>query len=275
MNRLISVQLILFICGAGGAFAGPAADEERGSPHPRDLGRAVSAAVEDFWTITTSPVRLDRRGALTLGGFLAASGLVFACDEEILDWFDRNRDERAYEFFVEPGRRLEPVGHMGNTMKYYVGGLTVAWLARSETLLPFFAHLVESHAIAGLYKNGSNILVGRARPFEEEGPYFFKYDSGTSFPSGHASNIFQVAVILSHHGRYRPFSVAVYALAASVALERLDSNSHWPSDVFIGAAMGAAVAKAVIARSENRRARFAPSRSPISGLPGVAFSLPF
>ena len=239
----------------------------------RDIGRAVEATASDFLHVTTAPARLDARGAYRTLGFFDAAGIVYAYDDEILDWVDRNREEDLYDIVLEPGRHLEPVGLAGKTMKYYIGGAVITYAVERDHLFPFFADMVRTFAITGLYKNAANVVVGRARPFEKKGPYFFQYDGGTSFPSGHSSNIFQLATVISHHVGYKPVSVVVYALAASTALERLDSNSHWPSDVFIGAAFGTAVARSIVKRGEERRLALSPASAPFSGAPGVAIRI--
>ena len=59
-----------------------------------------------------------------------------------------------------------------------------------------------------------------------------------SFPSGHTATAFAFAVGLSWvfpRGR-----VIFFGLAALAGIQRLVSNSHWPSDVLVGAAIGLA-----------------------------------
>jgi len=267
---LVAIFVAIVVPSRAGAEDG---DREAATQVTHDLGRAVRIIASDFGHVTTAPARLDARGAYFACGFLAAAGIVYAYDEEIIDWIDRNREEDLYDIALDPGRRLEPVGLTANTMVYYIGGAALTYAVEREHLFPFFADLVESHAIAGLYKNLTNYVVGRARPFEEKGPYFYKFDGGTSFPSGHSQNIFIAATVISHHVEYLPVSVVIYALAASTALERLDSHSHWPSDVLIGAAFGTAVARTVVGRNEERRIALSPAASPISGAPGVAIHI--
>ena len=67
---------------------------------------------------------------------------------------------------------------------------------------------------------------------------------GSSFPSGHATAAFSVATVVSY--RYRnhkwvPF--AAYGLATAIGLSRIATEAHFPSDVFLGSAIGYAVAR--------------------------------
>jgi membrane-associated phospholipid phosphatase len=68
-----------------------------------------------------------------------------------------------------------------------------------------------------------------------------QYDS---FPSGHALTIFSVAVILS--GALPWFALLWFALAAYLALTRVLLNSHFPSDVLVGAGLGLLTTREVV-----------------------------
>jgi len=67
---------------------------------------------------------------------------------------------------------------------------------------------------------------------------------GSSFPSGHAAGVFSVATVVA--GRYRnhkwvPF--LAYGFATAISFSRVTTASHFPSDVFLGAALGYTVTK--------------------------------
>ncbi len=62
---------------------------------------------------------------------------------------------------------------------------------------------------------------------------------GSSFPSGHAAGAFAVAtVVATRYHRHRWVPWAVYGLAAAVSFSRITTSAHFPSDVFLGAALG-------------------------------------
>ncbi|WP_369657925.1 phosphatase PAP2 family protein [Streptomyces sp. RPA4-2] len=65
----------------------------------------------------------------------------------------------------------------------------------------------------------------------------------TSFPSGHSASAaaFATGVALESRG----WGAAVAPLATAVALSRVYTGAHFPSDVLAGAALGAAAAYAV------------------------------
>lgn len=67
---------------------------------------------------------------------------------------------------------------------------------------------------------------------------------GSAFPSGHAAGAFSVATVIA--GRYhthRWVPVVMYGFATAVSLSRISSSAHFPSDVFLGAALGYAITK--------------------------------
>lgn len=90
------------------------------------------------------------------------------------------------------------------------------------------------------------LVIGRARPLQwlkHEQWGFFPFESSHrfhSFPSGHASTVLALGVIVSL--LYRRIGVAVMAAATLVAASRIFSHAHYLSDVLAGAYLGAVVA---------------------------------
>jgi len=97
-------------------------------------------------------------------------------------------------------------------------------------------------------------IARRARPteFPVTGPYndtFFHSSSsffgkGTSFPSGHALMAFSVATVFSRRYReHRWVPYLAYAAASAIAFSRVTTGAHFPSDVFVGSALGFVIAR--------------------------------
>jgi membrane-associated phospholipid phosphatase len=62
---------------------------------------------------------------------------------------------------------------------------------------------------------------------------------GSAFPSGHAAGAFAVATVVAsryHNHRWVPW--VVYGFATAVSFSRITTSAHFPSDVFLGAALG-------------------------------------
>jgi membrane-associated phospholipid phosphatase len=80
----------------------------------------------------------------------------------------------------------------------------------------------------------------RGRPANELGPDFVRptaITDGLGFVSGHATVAFACAAVLSPY-LSRTWRIAVYTLAATVALSRVSVGAHFPLDVVGGAALG-------------------------------------
>jgi membrane-associated phospholipid phosphatase len=71
----------------------------------------------------------------------------------------------------------------------------------------------------------------------------------TSFPSGHTTAAFAVATVFAHRYRqHRWVPWVAYGAAAAVGFSRVTLQSHFPSDVFLGAALGYSITKFVVLR---------------------------
>lgn len=67
---------------------------------------------------------------------------------------------------------------------------------------------------------------------------------GSSFPSGHAAGAFSVATVVAsryHNHRWVPW--VMYGMATAISFSRVTSSAHFPSDVFLGAALGYTVTR--------------------------------
>jgi membrane-associated phospholipid phosphatase len=231
---------------------------------PGDILTAAKIFGDDFIHVTTEPARWDKGDLVWAGGFAATALLLFAFDQEIYDAINRNRNVFGIRFFVEMGNFFEPVGLMAVQNKNFIIAMGVGYILNFRALTIISGEILEAFFIAAFYSEGIKKIVGRKRPNQGEGPYSFTFNEGTSFPSGHARNITQAAVILSRHIRFLPFRIFAYTVAASVCLQRITSESHWPSDVFVGAMFGAWTAKVLLDYHEQKNLVISPRISPES-----------
>jgi membrane-associated phospholipid phosphatase len=72
---------------------------------------------------------------------------------------------------------------------------------------------------------------------------------GTSFPSGHAMMSFSVATVFARRYRqHRWIPYVAYGLASVISFSRVTTGAHFPSDVFMGAALGYVIARYDVVR---------------------------
>jgi membrane-associated phospholipid phosphatase len=107
----------------------------------------------------------------------------------------------------------------------------------------------EAYADSAIVDIGMKMVTRRLRPSDiaPNGNFsdtFFsspKTLSGisTSFPSGHAAAAFSIATVFAHrYRRHRWVPWVAYGAAGAISFSRVTTQAHFPSDVFLGAALG-------------------------------------
>lgn len=140
-----------------------------------------------------------------------------------------------------------------------LAALLVLWKGGFRARATVVCLLLSIALIEGLFVNPLKSAFGRPRPNEtlpearsislaKAEPKLFAIDDplrirpakvssppkpGKSFPSGHTANMFCFATILAVF--YWPRGAWFYLAAALVALSRVMTGSHWPSDVVLTA----------------------------------------
>jgi membrane-associated phospholipid phosphatase len=96
-------------------------------------------------------------------------------------------------------------------------------------------------------------ITGREQPLQYtgNGPYTDSFFNGTHNPfhsggfySVHAMSAFSVATVIAHRYRnHRWVPYVAYGMATAISFSRITSSNHFPADVFLGSAMGFAIAR--------------------------------
>lgn len=92
-----------------------------------------------------------------------------------------------------------------------------------------------------------------AVPHDFTGTFFSSNGSpfSSSFPSGHATAAFSIATVVARRYRdHRWVPWAVYGMATAISLSRVTQLAHYPSDIFVGAALGYSVARYQVLRPQ-------------------------
>jgi undecaprenyl-diphosphatase len=119
--------------------------------------------------------------------------------------------------------------------------------------------IVEAYAIAGAGTQIVKHLMGRSRPYRDEGYLLFAgpilRNSRHSFPSGDVTVAFTLSSVLAAEAKSAPVTILLYGLASMTAFQRLHRDQHWLSDVLGGAAWGTAVGLGVVHMHRKGRTR--------------------
>jgi membrane-associated phospholipid phosphatase len=115
--------------------------------------------------------------------------------------------------------------------------------------------LIASALASGIITPTLKAVVGRTRPNATTDPLDFHPFSGSdlAFPSGHATQAFVVASVISAHSDQLWVSATAYTLAGLVGFARVYHNAHWTSDVVAGALIGTLVGRSVVALNKRIR----------------------
>ncbi|MBL0145535.1 MAG: phosphatase PAP2 family protein [Chitinophagaceae bacterium] len=119
--------------------------------------------------------------------------------------------------------------------------LSVGLITKNKALQKDAIYIAGSYVASTIVTQAAKHIIQRERPYQK---YNFitqrtNADANTSMPSGHTSAAFCMATSLSL--RYKKWYIIVpaYLYAGSVAWARMYQGVHYPSDVFIGALIGA------------------------------------
>jgi membrane-associated phospholipid phosphatase len=176
---------------------------------------------------------------LLAGSLLFAAVSFFLLDIPVAGFFRQFRDAPWMGFW-------EAVTRAGQSEWYLVGGLAAWLLFRRRNLRASRGglFLFGSVAASGLGVDLLKALLGRARPHLqlEQGIYGFDglhIEHGwTSFPSGHSATAFSVAVALAL--LFPRFRLPFLAAGLLIAVSRVVLCQHYPGDIAVGSAIGAA-----------------------------------
>jgi membrane-associated phospholipid phosphatase len=115
---------------------------------------------------------------------------------------------------------------------------TARFVLKDERLQTATLNSIQSIIVTAIATEGIKIITGRARPFNNEGPYAFRpfpagEDRYKSLPSGHTSLAFALFTPYAE-----TYSRWIYLVPASVAMGRVYQDKHWLSDVVMGGGIG-------------------------------------
>ncbi len=101
---------------------------------------------------------------------------------------------------------------------------------------------IEAVGWAGLITSVIKAVVGRSRPYTNEGHARFRpfnvHAAYTSFPSGHATVSFAISTVLADNTNNIFLKILCYTASTLVLGARIYHNAHWFSDVITGGLIG-------------------------------------
>lgn len=237
-------------------------DTEESEDNPAKT-RTFKAIWQDEGRILTSPFRMKGKDFLLWGSVAAVTGLLIATDEQT---YESIKDFQAKNDWVDDiSPKVTKLGlgewNLGIAGLFYLGGAVLKDKKAKETARLTFMTFIHTGVVAQIGKH----LFGRQRPSWENGidrwagpsGAFKRYKEGElahydAFPSGHTISIFGTATVIAEMYKKSVWvPVLSYSLATLCGLSRITEDTHWLSDVFLGAVLGYAIGKYVV-KKRNR-----------------------
>ena len=185
---------------------------------------------EDQRTMWTSPAHLqliDLDWVVPMG---AATGILLATDSDVSRSLS-NSPSRLANSTTFSNVGLASLAGAGAGL-YLWGHITHDDHKRETGFLAAEAAL---NALAMTYS--TQYMFGRERPLVDDYQGTF-WKSGNSFPSAHASAAWAIASVFAHEYPGPLTSMFAYGLASAISVSGVTSKQHFPTDVFIGSAIG-------------------------------------
>jgi membrane-associated phospholipid phosphatase len=220
-----------------------------------------------------SPLSLKRSDVKWLVPLAGATALLIATDRQVAERIGESGDPLRHSDTISSlGSPYATFGAAG-TM-YAIGALSDNQRLKETGVLGLEA-LIDSAIVGRAVK----LATGRQRPGRESGGDGF-WSRGDSMPSGHAITTWALATVVAHQYSDKPVvQVAAYGIAAAVAVARVTSHSHYPSDALVGGSLGFLIGRYVVRARGTGEKRRMPSISPYvshaTRTYGAAISLAF
>ena len=210
------------------------------------FGADVKTGFGNAGHILSAPLRFSGEDWLITSAVVGGTALCFAVDEPARTYMQEHQSgfgDAVNSFGQQYGSGLNAMLLSG---ALYAGGAAAGNAGLRETGMMTF----ESVAIAGSVGLVLKVVIGRSRPYADEGAFRFSgfefQDPFVSMPSGHTIVAFAMSSTLAARLRSLPATIGLYSLATLTAASRVYADQHWVSDTVLGAAIGTAVGLAVV-----------------------------
>lgn len=210
------------------------------------IKRNVGSIIADDFKISfndgiktlVSPFHYDSKDAILAAAVVSTTALLFAADSETRTYF-KKQNSSFNDALKDAGNFY---GNIYPTLIIGGGFYSTGLISGNDNIRITGRMVFESVAIAGLITTITKSVLGRHRPYTNDGS--LKFEGPTiendflSFPSGHATVAFALSTTLANRLNNTYASVGLYTLAGITALARIYDDKHWASDVFLGSAIG-------------------------------------
>ncbi len=198
------------------------------------------------------PAKWDGNDWLKIGAIGAATVLFMQIDEPVRNELIKDRSY-IKSVPIEGGRIWgEVYTTVGISGIYYLLGQ----INENNSYKKIGFEILQSCIYSALITQSMKMIIGRARPYQNEGAFSFKPlnisgDDRWALPSGHTTLAFSLSTVLAKNSESTLTKIICYIPALLTAASRTSQDKHWISDVFLGAVIGYSVAEFVTSKHEQ------------------------
>lgn len=225
--------MILLFQAAAGSDSRPDSLDHHLCPAP---GQLIRQTWHDGWRLAAAPREWQSADWLQFSAIVGAGVFLYTTEVKI-DQFWQNHQS---SWLAAPAKIAREFGNEWLLVPAFGALYLAGYLDDHPQMCRVGRSGLRCLMIAGTLTAGLKFLAQREGPPDHDlwhGPKIpFQ---GQSFPSGHATLAFATATVLTHELHFsRRGKIAIYSLATATAWARLYEQSHWASDVLVGAAIG-------------------------------------
>jgi membrane-associated phospholipid phosphatase len=209
---------------------------------------------KDIWLFPTQLAR-GKHWVPVLAVSGVTAGLIFA-DPHVMPYFRKH----AGSSLDDVNDTFDAYITTGEVIAVPASLLAAGYIRHDQRTISSALLCAQAYADSAIVNLAMKAVTRRERPTDIpiDGNYhdtFFNASKspwhGSSFPSGHTTGVFSVAtVVAERYKRHRWVPWVSYAFAGVISASRITTAAHWPSDVFLGAALGYSVAKYQVMRPQ-------------------------
>ena len=230
----------------------------------------LQAMLEDQGRIWSTPFHIKKKDIAKWLASALIAGILIVNDEAIYRNVKEFQNNNPWVDDLSPQITVLGDGtlNLGICGLFYLGGLVFQSGRAKETAKLSLMSLLHASIVVQVIKH----LAGRQRPSVENGKDYWHGPAGAikryqddgfapyyAFPSGHTITVWSVAAVIAH--MYKETTVVpilCYTLATLAGLSRVTEDTHWLSDVFVGAVLGYAIARFVVKKRSKSKFNITP-----------------
>jgi membrane-associated phospholipid phosphatase len=256
-SRCLFGMIVIALATAISATAQTPAPTPSESSLEKDFFKNI---LQDQKAIWTAPLHIDRADAKWIvPGSIGLMALI-TTDRITGDEIAEFDNQKGLSKAISQAGSVYTLGAAAGTF-YLLGRKNNNARARETGVLSAEA-LVNGLLVSGALK----VITQRSRPAggHERSEFF---DGGSSFPSGHSTQVWSVATVIAseYHDR-RSVQIAAYATATAVSVARFTGGKHYISDVVAGSALGFGIGKYVYHKRHRELLDSSSDDGPVSKL---------